>query len=283
MSAAPGRPTTIGLIAGRGQFPALAARGAQTLGHRVAAVGFKGFTDPALENEVHAWTLLGLGQINRLVRFFHGQKATHLCFAGAIDKPKALDLRPDLRALRLLGRLRGKGDDALLRALIGELESEGFQVIQAADLVPDLRGPAGVLSTRKPDPEEWDDLRFAYATAKDVGRLDIGQCIVVKRGIVAAVEAMEGTDETLRRGGKLARGNAVAVKTLKPGQEERIDLPALGTGTVDSCIAANISCLGFEAGKALFFDLEESLRRADAAGLAIVGITPELLAAPCKN
>ncbi|ADP87334.1 LpxI family protein [Nitratidesulfovibrio vulgaris] len=270
---------SMGIIAGRGQFPALVAREARRAGLRVAICGFHGHTDPSLAEACDAFSLIHLGQFGRLSEFFHGQGASRLCFAGAIDKPRALDLRPDLRAARVLFRLRGKGDDALLRAVIEELESDGFKVMQAAELVPGLRAPEGVLTRRQPGDEEWDDIRFGWPVARTMGRLDIGQCIVVKRGIVMAVEGPEGTDAALRRGGELGGAGCVAIKLVKPGQDERIDLPALGTGTIGVLAEYGYSCLALQAHKTLFFDRDESLALAERHGIAIVALPEDFMAA----
>lgn len=267
----------IGIIAGKGQFPVLVAREARASGMRVAICGFHGHTDPALEAEADAFTLVHLGQFGRLMTFFEDNGVRRVCFAGAISKPRALDLRPDLRAARVLFRLRGKGDDAILRAVIEELESDGLTVMQAAELVPALRAPEGVLTRRSPSDEEWDDIRFGWPVARVMGRLDIGQCIVVKRGIIMAVEGPEGTDATLKRGGELGGQGCVALKMVKPGQDERIDLPALGTTTIDTLVAHGYTCLAFEAGKTLFFDREASLARADSCGLAVVALPGDFM------
>lgn len=268
----------MGIIAGRGQFPALVAREARKAGMHVAICGFHGHTDPALKAEGDTFTLVHLGQFGRLSDFFHGQGVDRLCFAGAIDKPRALDLRPDFRAARVLFRLRGKGDDALLRAVIEELESDGFKVMQAAELVPGLRAPEGVLTRRSPNAEELDDIRFGWPVARVMGRLDIGQCVVVKRGIVMAVEGPEGTDAALRRGGQLGGAGCVAIKLVKPGQDERIDLPALGTGTIGILAEMGYTCLALQAHKTLFFDREESLALAERHGIAIVALPEDFMA-----
>lgn len=262
----------IGIIAGGGQFPALVARHARENGAFVAAAGFVGQTDDALAADVHAWTLLHIGQLGKLLEFFKVQQVEAVVFAGAIDKPRALDIRPDFRAAKVLWKLRGKGDDALLRGVINELEAEGFAVRQAADIVPGLRAPRGVCSKRPPTEEERDDLSFAWSVVQEVGRLDIGQCVVVKRGIVAAVEALEGTDETLVRGARLAGPGCVALKSSKPGQDRRVDLPAIGYNTIQTLVEHRYSCLGYEAGNTLFFDLERSLELAARHKLAIVGL-----------
>jgi DUF1009 family protein len=193
--------------------------------------------------------------------------------AGSIAKPKALDIRPDLRALKLLGMLRDKGDDVLLRAVARELESEGMPVVSPQDILPSLLTPAGVLTRRKPTDQEAADLRAGWDMAKAVGRLDIGQCVVLKKGVVAAVEALEGTDETVRRGGRLAGPGAVVVKVCKPDQDQRVDLPSVGTETIRTMAEAGATCLGVEAGKSLFFDREAALEQADKAGICVVGVT----------
>lgn len=268
--------TTIGLVAGAGQFPELVIEEARAAGQRVAVVGFSGHTDEALAERADAWTLLHIGQLGKLIKFFKREGADRVMFAGAVNKPKALDLRPDLRVVRLLFTTRTKGDDALLRAVIGELEKEGLSVAQAADLVPSLRGPSGVQTTTQPSKGHRADLAYAWNISREIGRLDIGQCLVVREGMVAAVEAMEGTDEAIRRGARLGRStNCVVLKTAKPDQDERIDLPAIGLETVRTCLDAGIACLGYEAGKTLFFDRAKSIALADENKLPIVGVTAD--------
>ena len=263
---------SIGIVAGKGQFPALVARGAREAGLGVVMCGFHGHTDPSLEHEADTFAMLHLGALNKLIEFFREHGVNRLCFAGAISKPKALDLRPDFRAAKVLFKLRSKGDDVLLRAVMDELESEGLRIVQAAELVPGLRGPSGVLTRRQPTAEEWEDLRYGWPIAQTIGRMDIGQCIVVKRGMVVAVEGLEGTDALLRRGAELGGEGGVAVKIVKPGQDERIDLPALGTATMRTLVDGKYACLAFHAGKTLFFDREEALKLADAHSLSIVGL-----------
>lgn len=262
----------IGIIAGRGQFPVLVAREAKAAGKRVVMCGFHGHTDPSIAAEADIFLMLHLGQFGRVVDFFVEQKAIDVCFAGGINKPRALDLRPDWRAGRVLFRLRGKGDNAILHAVIEELEHDGLHVVQAAELVPNLRAPEGVLSRRQPNEEEWDDIRHGWPIARAMGQLDIGQCIAIKRGIILAVEGPEGTDAALRRGGELGGSDCVAIKLVKPGQDERIDLPALGITTIENLVQSGYSCLAFESGKTLFFDREESLALANKHGLAVVAV-----------
>lgn len=265
----------LGIVAGKGQFPVLAARGARARGYGVVMVGFAGHTDPAIAAEADAFTMLHLGQVGRLIAFMKQNGVVELCFAGAVSKPKALDLRPDMRAMKIIFSLRGKGDDALLRRLAEELAKDGLTVVGAAQFTPSLRAPKGLQTRRAPSPEEWDDIRFAWPVAQTVGRLDIGQCIVVKSGVVVAVEAIEGTDATLERGGVLGGKGCVAVKVFKPGQDGRMDQPAMGPKTVEIMAKHQYACLAYQADDALFFELDEAVRLADKAGIAIIGLPPE--------
>lgn len=269
---------TIGIIAGKGQFPALVARGARAEGLSVVMCGFHGHTDQSLKHEADAFAMLHLGQLGKLIEFFRGNNVRRLCLAGAVSKPRALDLRPDLRAARVLLRLRTKGDDAILRAVITELESEGLAVVQPASLVPGLCAPEGVLTRRPPNDGEWADIRYGWPIAHVLGRLDIGQCIVVRRGMVVAVEGMEGTDAALRRGGELGGEGCVAIKVVKPGQDDRIDLPALGAGTIRVLADHGYTCLALAAGKTLFFDREESIALADRHDIALISLPEGFMA-----
>ena len=262
----------IGIVAGAGQFPELVAKMARKQGLRVAICGFYGHTDPAIASMANAFSMVHLGQLGKTLAFFKKQKVRRICFAGAISKPKALSLRPDFRVVRLLLSLRGFGDDALLRAVAKEVESEGMQLIQAASLVPGLKAPMGLLTRRKPSQEEWEDILYGLPLACKVGHMDIGQCIVVRRKMVVAVECLEGTDATLIRGGELGGPGCTAIKLLKPGQDERLDLPAIGLETIKTLLAAKYSCLVYQAGKTLFFDREKSITAAEAGGLCILGL-----------
>ncbi len=272
-----------GIIAGGGQFPFIIARELRKRGLRSAICAFADNTDPALEKEADAFTMIYLGQVGKLLDFFHKHNVTKLCMAGSIKKPKALSLRPDMRAAKLFIRLREAnkgGDDAILRLLAQELASEGISVVGAADLAPDLRGPAGVLTKRKPGKEEWADLNYAWPIGKTLGQYDIGQCLVARQGMVVAVEAIEGTNAALLRAAELAGAGCTALKTLKPGQDERLDLPSIGLDTVRLLIEKQYACLAYEAGHTLFFDREAAVAEADKHGLCIVGLTPELLQRP---
>lgn len=266
----------IGLIAGGGQFPLLVARAAKAQGFRVAALGFSGHSNLEVAREADAWEEMKIGQLGRLIDYLKAQGASRVVMAGSIDKPRAMDfknIRPDIRAAKLLAKLALKGDDQILRGLVRELEDDGLPVVPAHVLLPDLITPAGVLTRTQPSGPVQKDLDFALATARELGRLDIGQCVVVKRGMVAAVEALEGTDATIRRGCSLAGAKCVVVKMFKPGQTSRADLPSVGLATIELLREMKALALGVEAGKSLFFDRERALAEADRAGICVVGLS----------
>lgn len=265
----------IGIIAGSGQFPRLVAEGARASGLGVVICGFYGHTDPALEDTADSFLLLHLGQFNKVIDFFRREGVARLCMAGAISKPRALDLRPDFRAMRLVFSMRRKGDDALLRAILADIENEGFQVLSAADLAPSLHAPCGVLGRVQPSPELQEALAYGWPIAAAMGRFDIGQCLVVREGMVVAVECLEGTDATLRRGADLGKDGCVALKMAKPGQETRVDLPSVGFETIRLLTELRYAGLVIEAHNTLFFDREKALHLADAHNLCVMALSPE--------
>ncbi len=264
---------SIGIIAGSGQFPFLVARGAKACGLRVAICGFHANADPALEAEADAFTMLHLGQLGKLIDFFKHNGVQRACMAGAVSKPKALDIKPDFRVAKLMFRLAGnRGDDAILRAVAEELQDEGITISPPDALAPGLRSPEGVLGRVRPDHEGWIDIRFGHRIAKAVGALDIGQCVVVRGGIVMAVEGIEGTDAAIARGGELGGPGCTVVKVLKPNQDRRLDLPSIGERTIALLAQYKMACLAFDAHGSLFFDREASLALADKKGIAVVGL-----------
>jgi DUF1009 family protein len=192
--------------------------------------------------------------------------------AGGIRKETFLEnFAPDERAQRMLQRLTSFGDDAILRGLAAEIESEGIPIVESTLFLSSLLTPPGPLTAATPTAAQWDDIRQGVAVAKALGRFDVGQSVVVRAGIVLAVEAIEGTDAAIRRG---ARPGAVVVKVSKPQQDLRFDVPAVGADTPDVCAECGVAVLALEAGKTLLLDKEELLRKADANGLAIVGVEP---------
>ncbi|WP_027722382.1 LpxI family protein [Maridesulfovibrio zosterae] len=266
---------TIGIIAGGGQFPLLVAKGAAAQGHRVVAVFFKGHSSDEVAALVDDSKELMLGQLSKLISFFKKNGVSKVVMAGTINKPKAFDIRPDFRAAKLLFKLATKGDDVLLRTVANEFESEGMEVVGPHIFAPQLLTPAGILTKRKPSESEYSDLVFGWKIARELGRLDIGQCVIIKDGVIAAVEAIEGTDAAIKRGCDLGGKGCCIVKVFKPGQEERVDMPSIGLKTVEGMKELRATCLGVEAGKSLFFDLDKAIKFADKHGISIVGLTSE--------
>ena len=224
----------IGLIAGGGKFPLLIAESAKRRGLKVIAVAHRGETMPELADKVDEITWIGLGQFGHLLRAFKLREVHHALMAGAITKTKMFaDVKPDLKGLEVIGKLLIFHDDDILRAVARELEKKGINLVSSTDYLPELLTPSGCLTKRKPSKEEMDDIGFGWMVAKELGRLDIGHCVVVRRKTVLAVEAIEGTDKTIERGGALAKEGGVVVKVCKPNQDLRFDLPAVGLSTVN--------------------------------------------------
>jgi DUF1009 family protein len=217
---------------------------------------------------------VALGQLGRLIKAFKQDGVRQAVMIGGVKKTHLFsDIRPDLRSLALLRRVTLRKDDVLLRAIAAELEEEGIRIRESTFGLDGLLVEKGTLTRRGPTRREWRDIEFGWEMAKAVGSLDIGQCVVVKDRVVVAVEAVEGTDEAIRRGAALARGGAVVVKRFKLHQDPRFDLPAVGPQTIQTMVESGALALAVEAGKALLLDREEALAAADKAGVAIVGVS----------
>lgn len=275
----------VGLVAGSGQLPLLFARAMrrESESRLVAIVAHEGESDPALAACADHLLWVKLGQFERILSFLREHGARDLVLVGGIRKSTIWRARPDRLALgmvfkRLVG---GMDDDRLLRAVAAELEERGFCLRSVTDFMPELLAPRGVLSRREPSEAEWADIRHGWRAAKGLGALDIGQGVVVRRGMVVAAEAMEGTDAMLARAGGLldargwgwsGEGSAVFVKVVKPMQDRRLDLPTIGPGTLESMIKAGIRVAAVEAGGAMIVDPEATRSVADRHGLVLVGI-----------
>lgn len=263
----------IGLIAGSGQFPIIFSKQAKHKGYSVFAAAYLHEALPDLEQFVDGIEWLYLGQIKRLVRFFKKNRVSEAVMLGAITKTRLFsDVKPDTKAIRLVAGLKDTHDDGLLRAFAGFLENEGIRIRSFTFLMPEMLAPSGCWTKRKPNQSEKADIALGWNLAKEIGRLDIGQCVVVGGGSVLAVEAIDGTDETIKRGGHLGRGSAVAVKVCKPRQDTRFDMPAIGAGTIEVMHDSGVRALAVEAGKAVVFDQKEMIRLADTYGIAIVAL-----------
>jgi len=263
----------IGLIAGNGRFPIIFAENVTRLGYRVSAVAHVGETAPELERHVDRIHWIKIGQFNKLIQALKEDGVRQAVMLGGISKTHVFTtVRPDFRALALAGRLREWKDDAILRAIAAELEGEGIRIRESTFGLSGVLVEEGVLTSRQPSEKEWEDIRFGWKTAREIGLLDIGQCVVVKDRVVVAVEAVEGTDEAIRRGGTLAKEGAVVVKRSKPQQDLRFDLPAIGPKTIAAMKAVQAAVLAVEAGRSVVLDRDEMLTQAERAGITVVGL-----------
>lgn len=268
--------TQIGLIAGNGRFPLILARSARSMQVRVVAVAHQGETCAELSDLVDSITWVRVGELERIIRVFQEQGVRRAVMAGGICKATLFEhFAPDARALAFLSRLDRLGDDGLLRGVAAELEREGIAVLPSTVFLETLLAPAGVRTARAPTDAQWADMRYGIAVARAVGPWDIGQSVVVRDGVVLAVEAIEGTDAAMRRGAALGRGAVVVVKLSKPGQDLRFDVPAIGPETIRVCREVGVSVIAVEAGRSLLLDADELLREADEAGIAVVGVAAE--------
>ena len=265
---------TIGLIAGGGRFPILFAESARRAGHRVFAAAHVNQTDPALEKAVDGCTWVKLGQFGKVLEELRRAGCTEVVMLGGITRTRFFrDAWLDGLGLKVVARLAVKSDDNVLRAIADALEERGLPVTDPSRFLQDRLAPEGVMGRRQPTPEQWEEARIGLGLARAIGRLDLGQTVVVKDRTPVAVEAIEGTDACIRRGGELAREGAVVVKAVKPQQDRRFDLPAVGPDTIDSMVqSGGCEVLAVEAGATLVMDLPEMVRRADKAKIALVGI-----------
>ena len=270
---------TLGLIAGRGLYPRQVAELARARGWRVAAVGFHSETDPRLAEVVDELTWVHLGELQRMIDVLGSAGATRAVMAGKVLKThlygEIAAFHPDARALDVLASLRDRGDDSILGAVVDAIEAEGIAFPDQTALLPELFGSEGPVSTARPSPEQWADVRFGWPVAKAAGGLDIGQSVVVKDLAVIAVEAIEGTDAAIRRAAELAGPGCCVVKVAKPSQDPRFDLPTIGLETVKTLAEARASVLAFEAGRTVLLGGAALAEAADAAGVVLVGIGPD--------
>lgn len=266
-------PATLGIIAGNGRYPFLLVEGARKAGvARVVVAAFAGETDPALAGLVDEIEWLRVGQLGRLVKYLAGRGVKRAIMAGQIAPKNLFDLRPDVRALVVLATLKERNAESLFGAIANELAGAGVELLEATTYMGEHLATEGVLAGPKPDRKTMDDVVFGLRIAKEVSRLDIGQTVVVRRGTVLAVEAFEGTNAAIRRGGELGKKGAVAVKVSKPGQDLRFDVPVIGPATLIAAAEVGLAVIAVEAGKTLVLDRAEMERLASDAKLSVVGV-----------
>ncbi len=264
----------IGLIAGDGRFPIIFADNVRRLGFTVSAIAHVGSTLPELESHVERIHWLKIGQFSKALAALKHDGVRQAVMLGGIKKTNVFTtLRPDLRTLAIFSRLKHWKDDAILRAVASELEREGIKICDSTFGLEGILADEGYVTTKKPNKKEEADIQFGWETLETLGALDIGQCVIVKNRVIVAVEAVEGTDEAITRGGKLAGKGGIVVKRTKPHQDLRFDLPAIGPQTIQIMIAAQATVLAIEAGRTVILDREEVFALAKNAGISIIGKT----------
>lgn len=302
-----------GLIAGNGKFPLLVAEGARRAGDSLSVAAIHEETDPVIERLADRVEWVGIGQLGKMIRFFKDEGVEQAIMAGQVRHVQIFSRAvPDARMLKLLWKLPRRNTDSLIGAIANELQNEGIELIDSTHFMQDHLAEVGTLTERQPDERERGDIEYALGIAKEIAGLDLGQTIVVRSKACVAIEAMEGTDATIRRAGELTRvgpeapalhgdaeattaakprsigrglasllrgkranlagGRLTVVKLAKPDQDMRFDVPVTGLPTIETMIAAGATCLCVSAGKTLMFDRAEMLALANRNGISIVAV-----------
>lgn len=264
----------VGLIAGNGKFPILFSEAARKRGVSVIAVALKEETSPELEKFVDKIYWIGLGELKSLIDIFRKEGIKKAVMAGKITKTRLFKNTPKLDSAtqRLLKKAADKKDMSLLKKAAGMLKVFGITLIDSTTYMEEYLPEKGVLSERKPTKEEWADIKFGFSLAKRMSALDIGQTVVVKSKTILAVEAIEGTDEAVIRGGRLGNGDVIVVKTARPRQDKRFDVPTIGPETMNSLVKAGGGVLAIEAGKMFLIDREACIGLANKNGFSFVAV-----------
>ena len=274
----PANIATLGIIAGNGSYPLALAKSARNRGvGRIVATGFENETDPALAALVDEIEWMRVGQLGRMIRFFQTRNVTEAIMAGQIAPGNLFDLRPDMKALLLLAKLRRRNAESIFGAIGEELAKVGVCLLSATTFMEEFLAGEGVFAGPKLSRREDEDVRFGFQIAKEMSRLDIGQTVVVKGGTVLAVEGFDGTNATIRRGGQLGRKDSVVVKVSKPRQDLRFDVPVIGAATLDTAVEARIRVIAVEAGLTLVLEPERVAEHAARVRISLVGVVPSSL------
>jgi hypothetical protein len=269
----PGEP--LGLIAGNGRFPFLAAAGAHRAGRRVVALAIREEASPELEGEVDELHWIGLGQLGRGIELLQKAGAREAIMAGQVKHRQIFSgVVPDLKLLGVLARLAFQNTDSLIGAVADALAREGITLLPSVAFLGDQLATGGAMTRRQPDREERRDVEYGERVARALAGMDLGQTAVVKDRAAVALEAMEGTDETIRRAGRIAGPGTTVVKVSKPRQDMRFDVPVVGPGTLDAMREAGSRVLALDAGRTLLIDRAAFLARAEAEGVAVLGLEP---------
>ena len=261
-----------GLIAGNGQFPFLVLEGARKRGASMAVVAIKEETDKNIDDAGDDVAWVGIGQLGKMIAHFKRHGVTKAIMAGQVKHVQIFSgSLPDVRMLKMLWNLPRRNTDALIGGVADELAKEGIELIDSTFFLQDHLASKGVMTKRKPTDFEHSNIEYGLHIAGEIARLDLGQTIVVRASACVAIEAMEGTDATIRRAGELANGKLTVVKTAKPEQDMRFDVPVVGVPTIETMAAAGATCLSVTAGKTLIFDRAAFIELANKNNICIIG------------
>lgn len=264
----------LGLIAGNGKFPLIFAEQARKQGISLVTVAHRGETLEEIEKAADEVQWVYVGELGKIIRIFQRAGIQEAVMAGGIRKLRVFrNFRPDLRGAAFLARMKSREDDQVLRGIASEFDKEGIRILESTLFLSEIIPREGALTRRSPSRQQWEDIHLGFRVGKELGGLGVGQMVVVKEGVVLAVEAAEGTDAAIRRGGDLGRDGVVAVKVSKPQQDLRFDLPAVGRETISALKGAGGAVLAVEAGRTVLLEKEKLLDDAERAGIIVVAVS----------
>lgn len=266
------RLKTIGLLAGVGRLPVEFARAAKGMGFSVVAIGLLPEVDAELATVAHQYYAANIGELATILGILKDNSVKEVTMLGKVTKELMFSGKVpviDARMQKLLLSLPDNSDDTIMLGFVRELASEGIGVLDQTQFIKALMPVPGILTKRQPTQTELLDIEFGFMMAKEIGRLDIGQTVVIKNQAVMAVEAIEGTDACIRRGGQLGHGKVTVVKTAKPKQDMRFDVPGVGPATLQAMIDVGATVLAIEAGKTLLVHREQVIQMADQHNITI--------------
>ena len=266
-------PEILGIIAGNGVYPKILATAARKAGvKKILAAAFTDETDPAISQLADVVEWLRVGQLGRLLKFFREHEVHRAIMAGQIAPKNLFDLRPDVKALVVLAKLKQRNAESLFGAIADELAKADVHLLPATTFLENDLAAEGLIAGAKLSRAEQEDVDLGWSVAKEIARLDIGQTIIVKNGTVLAVEAFEGTNDAIRRGGALAREGAVMIKVAKPNQDMRFDVPVIGIETIKGAAEAKLRVIAVEAGKTLLLERNRMIELANRSRLSILAM-----------
>jgi len=262
---------TLGIIAGNGVYPRLLAVAARKAGvARIVAAAFTNETDPALTGHVDVIEWMRVGQLGRLLKFFRAQKILHAIMAGQIAPRNLFDLHPDVKALLLIAKLKQRNAESIFAAIADELRKAEVELLPATTFLEDSLAQPGLIAGPKLSGREEKDVDLGWKITKEIARLDIGQTVIVKNGTILAVEALEGTNDAIKRGGALASEGAVMIKVAKPNQDMRFDVPVIGLETIRIATEVKLRVIAVEAGRTLLLERDAIVDLANRAKITII-------------